>query len=387
MSTSGQSGSTHSTDDADVSVTPPTGAIPTGVATDGRIWVHLHGSVLRPSGPIRARATDSFQGMPDASGTNWKNLTEEMKDVYFDEFVKAFCWQQDKYTRHQIKKAWISEARVAYKDYISACKKTLLLHKKKIDYLNPIVEAAWRAYWALPETQARSAQASKNRRSEPCGVGTGMAIHHGGSRSALDHAEHLVTLHSKFYFNGFMSIKSLLYFNVFLKARESNIPFDAASWATFRRIHFKNGQYTAGRPAQHGLEVERRVAELREIQGEVTPADVDRIFREVVTPDPKGRIMGLGMMMSKALTSGGGESSTSTSTSHFDAPSKAEFTTLREDLDTTARALTTAVQEIEARRQREEEQARTIQEMQSQIALLMRGFRPSTPSNETHPDL
>ncbi|XP_057804161.1 uncharacterized protein LOC131019598 [Salvia miltiorrhiza] len=361
MSTSGRSGSTHSTDDADVSVTLPTGAIPTGVAKDGRIWVHLHGSVLRPSGPIRARATDSFQGMPDASGTNWKNLTEEMKDLYFDEFVKAFCWQQDKYTRHQIKKAWISEARVAYNDYISACKKTLLLHKKKIESLNPIVEAAWRAYWALPETQARSAQASKNRRSEPCGVGTGMAIHHGGSRSALDHAEHL--------------------------ARESNIPFDAASWATFRRIHFKNGQYTAGRPAQHGLEVERRVAELREIQGEVTPADVDRIFREVVTPDPKGRIMGLGMMMSKALTSGDGESSTSTSTSHFDAPSKAEFTTLREDLDTTASALTRAVQEIEARRQREEEQARTIQEMQSQIALLMRGFRPSTPSDETHPDL
>ncbi|XP_057806206.1 uncharacterized protein LOC131021134 [Salvia miltiorrhiza] len=299
--------------------------------------------------------------MPHESGTNWKNLTEEMKDVYFNEFEKAFCWQQDKYTRHQIKKAWISEARVAYKDYICACKKTLLLHKKKIDYLNPIVEAAWRAYWALPETQARSAQASKNRRSEPCGVGTGMTIHHGGSRSTLDHAEYL--------------------------ARESNIPFDAASWATFRRIHFKNGQYTAGRPAQHGLEVERRVAELREVQGEVTPADVDRIFREVVTPDPKGRIMGLGMMMSKALTSGGGESSTSTSTSHFDAPSKAEFTTSREDLDTTARALTTAVQEIEARRQREEEQARTIQEMQSQIALLMRGFRPSTPSDETHPDL
>ncbi|XP_057794278.1 uncharacterized protein LOC131010658 [Salvia miltiorrhiza] len=161
-----------------------------------------------------------------------------------------------------IKKAWVKSARVAYKDYISNCKKVLLIHSKTIDYLQPNIEAAWRAYWALPETQARSAQASRNRRSEPCGPGTGMAIHHGGSHSAIDHAEHL--------------------------ARESNIPFDEASWATFRRIHYKNGQYTAGRPAQHGLEVERRLAELRQTQEEVTLSDVDRIFREVVTLDPRG---------------------------------------------------------------------------------------------------
>ncbi|XP_057811322.1 uncharacterized protein LOC131025545 [Salvia miltiorrhiza] len=330
------------------------------VASDGRTWVYFTRSVLRPTGAIRARATDSFQGMPHESGTNWKNLTEGMKDFYFDEFEKAFCWDKTQHTRHVIKKAWVKAARVAYKDYISNCKKVMLIHKKKIDYLQPNIEAAWRAYWALPETQARSAQASRNRRSEPGGPGTGMAIHHGGSRSALDHAEHL--------------------------ARESNISFDEATWATFRRIHYKNGQYTAGRPAQHGLEVERRLAELRQTQEEVTPVDVDRIFREVVTPDSRGRIMGLGMMMSRAITESGESSSThSTSTSQFPFPvaSRDELITLRGELSSTQR-------ELEVRRASEEVQSRAIQEMQAQIALLMRGYHaqsPSDASDGTHPDL
>ncbi|XP_057788560.1 uncharacterized protein LOC131005564 [Salvia miltiorrhiza] len=316
------------------------------VASDGRTWAYFTRSILRSTGAIRARATDSFQGMPHESGTNWKNLTEGMRDFYFDEFEKAFCWDKTQHTRHVIKKAWVKSARVAYKDYISNCKKVLLIHKKKIDYLQPNIEAAWRAYWALPDTQARSAQASRNRRSEPGGPGTGMAIHHGGSRSALDHAEHL--------------------------ARESNISFDEATWATFRRMHYKNGQYTAGRPAQHGEEV--------------TPADVERIFREVVALDSRGRIMGLGMMMSRAITESGESSSThSTSTSQFPFPvaSRDELITLREELSSTQR-------ELEVRRASEEAQSKAIQEMQAQIALLMRGYHaqsPSDASDGTHPDL
>ncbi|XP_057770710.1 uncharacterized protein LOC130990499 [Salvia miltiorrhiza] len=132
-------------------------------------------------------------------------------------------------------------------------------------------------------------------------------------------------------------------------ARESNVLFDEASWATFHRIHYKNGQYTAGRPVQHRLEVERRLGELRQTQEEVTPSDVDRIFREVVTPDPRGRIMGLGMMMLKAITESGESSSThSTSTSWFpfSVASKAEVVTLRE--------------ELEVRKQKEEAQSKVI---------------------------
>ena len=142
---------------------------------------------------------------------------------------------------------------MAYKDFVSTCKKILVKQNKKIDYLLPDVEAAWRAYWAIPETQARSAQASRNRLSEPCGPGTGIAIHHGGSRSALDHAEHLVTLDCFMYSFYVCYIVNFTLMCIFLKARESNIPFDSATWATFRRIHYKNGAYTAGRPEQHGV--------------------------------------------------------------------------------------------------------------------------------------
>ncbi|XP_057783647.1 uncharacterized protein LOC131016047 isoform X1 [Salvia miltiorrhiza] len=134
------------------------------------------------------------------------------------------------------------------------------------------------------------------------------------------------------------------------------------------------------------LEVERRLAELRQTQEEVTPVDVERIFREVVAPDSRGRIMGLGMMMSRAITESGESSSThSTSTSQFPFPvaSRDELITLREELSSTQR-------ELEVRRASEEAQSKAIQEMQAQIALLMRGYHaqsPSDASDGTHPDL
>ncbi|XP_057803520.1 fasciclin-like arabinogalactan protein 15 [Salvia miltiorrhiza] len=127
------------------------------------------------------------------------------------------------------------------------------------------------------------------------------------------------------------------------------------------------------------LEVERRLVELRQTQEEVTPSDVDRIFREVVTPNPWGRIMGLGMMMSKAITESGESSSThSTSTSQFPflVASRDELI-MREELSSTQR-------ELEARRANEEAQSKAIQEMQAQIALLMRGYRAQSPSDASN---
>ena len=123
------------------------------------------------------------------------------------------------------------------------------------------------------------------------------------------------------------------------------------------------------------------MAELRETQ-EVTPEDVDRIFREVVTPDSRGRVMGLGMMMSRVITSphGADTSMQSTSTSQYSFPfpvaSQEEVATLRDQLDQT--------------RRNEEAQAAIITQMQAQIAQLLRGYSPpvsSDASDATHPDL
>lgn len=91
-----------------------------------------------------------------------------------------------------MRKHWNQQARAAYRDFLSGVKKAILKKKKRLIYISKEIEDAWRVYWRKPEVKAKAKQASKNRRSEPEGPGTGMVIHFGGSKSTQVFAEHLV---------------------------------------------------------------------------------------------------------------------------------------------------------------------------------------------------
>ncbi|XP_057802209.1 uncharacterized protein LOC131017476 [Salvia miltiorrhiza] len=307
------------------------------VLPNGKILCTLTNGILRPTNKIRRYTSHTFQAYIEVTGTSWKALTEDTIEVYFNRFVNAFEWDPSMYSREVIRTAWIRMARIAYKDFVSATKKLVLIEKKTPAYLKEHVETAWKAYWDLPEVKRISEQASKNRRSEHCGPGTGIAIHHGGSRSAIDHAEHL--------------------------AREKNIPVDCAAYDTFLRIHRKEGLYTGIRSEAHAVEIESRIQDIQATQGrDPTPEEVHAIFKEVVKRDTKGRVLGMGMM-TQMVSSGSSTQSTSTSQT-APAASLEEVEALRVEVNAQA----TRGNELEARLL---EQDGTINDLKSMVAQLM----------------
>lgn len=89
----------------------------------------------------------------------------------------------------QIKSLWESKAAERYSDFV---------HKLKIvrdmpDFIPEDEWLEWLQYWEEPEVKKKSEIASKNRRTEVAGPGTGMSRHTGGSKSTIEHARDLVT--------------------------------------------------------------------------------------------------------------------------------------------------------------------------------------------------
>ncbi|XP_057771139.1 uncharacterized protein LOC130990935 [Salvia miltiorrhiza] len=316
------------------------------VLSNGKILCTLTNGILRPSNKIRRHTSRTFQAYIEITGTSWKALTEDTIEVYFNRFINAFEWDPSMYSREFIRTAWIKIARVAYKDFLSVTKKLVLIEKKTPLYLKENVETAWKANWDLPEVKRKSEQASKNRRSKPGGPGIGIAIHHGSSRSAIDHAEHM--------------------------AREKNIPVDCTAYDTFLRIHRKGGLYTGPRFEAHAVEIESRIQDIQATKGRVpTPEEVHCIFKEVVKRDAKGRVLGI-RMMTQMVSSGSSTQSTSTSQT-APAASLEEVEALRAEVN----AQVARGNNLEARMQ---EQDDTINDLKSMLAELManikRGHNP-----------
>ncbi|XP_057772495.1 uncharacterized protein LOC130992046 [Salvia miltiorrhiza] len=145
------------------------------------------------------------------------------------------------------------------------------------------------------------------------------------------------------------------------------------------RMHFKKGQFD-GRAQTQGLEIHSRVEELRSTLGrDVTPDEVSQIYREVVTPDPKGRRLGLGIM--SQMRSTGSTSTHSTCSSQFpSAAVSAQIAQLQTELEHTQQREATLQAEVQERRRKEAEMETRQLEMQQQISQLMKFFQSSSGS-------
>ena len=93
-----------------------------------------------------------------------------------------------------MKKAWGQRAGRRYSDYISEVKDRYNKGQPRPIYVPQEMWAGLILYWQDPNTVKRSIIASKARRSEPDGPGTGMRTHLGGSTSVTEKSLRMVSV-------------------------------------------------------------------------------------------------------------------------------------------------------------------------------------------------
>ncbi|XP_031124228.1 uncharacterized protein LOC116026941 [Ipomoea triloba] len=118
------------------------------------------------------------------NGYAWKNVPNEYKDLYFEEFKKFYKW--DESIEAQVRKTFLAQAGLRYADMLSKFK-TKRTSTGRPDCVAEETWAIWEAYWDRPDVKVKSEQQRKNRMSEVEGPGTGCSKHTGGSRSAIEH--------------------------------------------------------------------------------------------------------------------------------------------------------------------------------------------------------
>ncbi|XP_021596660.2 uncharacterized protein LOC110603268 [Manihot esculenta] len=117
--------------------------------TGYRSYISLVNSIMQPSDPIARRITLIFKEKLVANGFYWKNVPEEVKEFYWQEFKE----------------------------------KRLSLTEEVMD--------AWQSAWGATEYKEKCKKSSNNRKSETGGQGAGPLRHCGGSISQYRHQQQM----------------------------------------------------------------------------------------------------------------------------------------------------------------------------------------------------
>nr|GMC90874.1 uncharacterized protein LOC109149905 [Ipomoea batatas] len=102
------------------------------------------------------------------NGYAWKNVPNEYKDLYFEEFKKFYKW--DESIEAQVRKVFFAQAGLRYADMLSKFK-TKRTSTGRPACVAEETWAIWEAYWDRPDVKAKSEQQRKNRMSEVEGPG------------------------------------------------------------------------------------------------------------------------------------------------------------------------------------------------------------------------
>nr|GMC46804.1 uncharacterized protein LOC109149905 [Ipomoea batatas] len=164
---------------------PPTSSSFVGSSTGCDLTIiHVENVRLIPSHTCSSSMTKIFMKMIHPNGYAWKNVPNEYKDLYFEEFKKFYKW--DESIEAQVRKVFLAQAGLRYADMLSKFKNKRI-STRRLDCVAEETWAIWEAYWDRPDVKAKSEQQRKNRMSEVEGPGTGCSKHTGGSRSAIEH--------------------------------------------------------------------------------------------------------------------------------------------------------------------------------------------------------
>ncbi|KAH6824083.1 hypothetical protein C2S53_004049 [Perilla frutescens var. hirtella] len=185
------------------------------------------------------------------------NTTSRAITAIFKRYLHptGFAWKKKEFrwihTNEEVQLLFWKKCTDRYRDMVYHMKKDDYLVGKKPDFIRLEDWPAWVTYWQAEKTQEKFRLAKKNHLTEPDGPGSSSQTHHGGARCVVDHMRDLF------------------------------------------------------RDKCDALVMEWR-AEGREV-------DMGEIFRQVLTPDRKGRAIGMGNMAPVIRRSSGAGGSSSSS--------------------------------------------------------------------------
>ncbi|XP_021602601.2 uncharacterized protein LOC110607729 [Manihot esculenta] len=133
-----------------------------------------HISLHKPSDPIARRITLIFKEKLVANGFCWKNVPEEVKEFYWQEFKL-------------MKIAWKKKAVEHYRSLMCSIRNG----KEKRLSLTEGVMDAWQSAWGATEYQNKCKKFSNNRKSETDGQGAVPSRHCGGFISQYMHQQQM----------------------------------------------------------------------------------------------------------------------------------------------------------------------------------------------------
>nr|GMD45288.1 uncharacterized protein LOC109149905 [Ipomoea batatas] len=333
---------------------PPTSSSVAGSSTGCDLTIiHVEDGRLIPSHTCSSTMTKIFMKMIHPNGYAWKNVPNEYKDLYFEEFKKFYKW--DESIEAQVHKAFLAQAGLRYADMLSKFK-TKRTSTGRPACVAEETWAIWEAYWDRLDVKAKSEQQRKNRMSEVKGPGTGCSKHTRGSRSVIEH---------------YHKLRDEL-------QKEPNL------FECFEQMHKKkDGMFVDERSKRIAEEIQaRHDAATQEAEGSTESPNIDmsQLYVDVVGGVKKQRIYGLGTKSSSfiTLTSCG---SSATSQLHQDAMKEMvnqQLETMRAEMDAKLQAERAEMEaKLQAERAKMEAklQAQMQTQMQAQIASLMDELR------------
>ncbi|KAK1370463.1 hypothetical protein POM88_036555 [Heracleum sosnowskyi] len=144
---------------------------------DGRVRLEVIKGTLEPSNVCSKRNRLIMYERLEPTGYNWKCLSKETKDFYFEEFKKYFVWRQSDAV---IYKGWLANARRKYSEVVSIARGNWENHNRRDNRIGLDVYLSWVEFWKTDDFKKKSSIQKSNRCS---GVDGRPSTHTSGSAS------------------------------------------------------------------------------------------------------------------------------------------------------------------------------------------------------------
>ncbi|KAL0922384.1 hypothetical protein M5K25_006365 [Dendrobium thyrsiflorum] len=157
----------------------PSSAAAVEQTTDGRILIAPEGDMFYPSKQPTHKIRDLIRSIYDAPYVSWKKIPKEVRDMWFREFERDFCWlpQHNDKIRKNFEKRGSTRMRDMFTDLRKSGERPL--------WIGESVWAELNAAWGSVEYSRRRDQNRQNRASDVGGMGS--SLHTWGS---VPHTEH-----------------------------------------------------------------------------------------------------------------------------------------------------------------------------------------------------
>ncbi|KAK1352048.1 hypothetical protein POM88_053762 [Heracleum sosnowskyi] len=144
---------------------------------DGRVRLEVIKGTLEPSNVCSKRNRLIMYERLEPTGYNWKCVSKETKDFYFEEFKKYFVWRQSDAV---IYKGWLANARRKYSEVVSIARGNWENHNRRDNRIGLDVYLSWVEFWKTDDFKKKSSIQKSNRCS---GVDGRPSTHTSGSAS------------------------------------------------------------------------------------------------------------------------------------------------------------------------------------------------------------